>query len=551
MPFGILNPLDYKKHSLEFQQLHEREYHKFIQRLNLQRNNFNCRECSREKKSTWNLSIVERQRSHHNHLVDCYNIDYYKLRHLQLQNRNDQRRFEYERIQKANFEFGQRLIQVKGHFSRKEHDDHWQRHCDMKKRLQKYPTLSSTVTIQNEKLKSCIKFPTDIYFATIINQQHDSAQKKLSNSTLTSNRSKSIKTNAVHRKNMRIEDDQITSLPQITTTTTESIIETRTVEQPNFALYPITSSIEDVTIMKKQDEIMLPVKQCGHIINKNNRGEHKRTQKKRKKSLLQKSQIKNNDKTDMLKRRKNPDIQSSSLNSQLPSISKPSVPLLPKSAWKSPSDKKSISTLNESGSGVISNEKHHNEPFGVGDHSVNTFDALNRYYYKQNSDIKSVLPSHLLHNQVFGALTLSSGLNDDIIDNITIQSPIIRSEVETEYRSLQEKCLKVEKSSSVDNVINDDIDFQHQLSKNSHHSLTTACPNLDQTTWKQVCVLSDDEKSLTDISMMNKNNEQQKRNCRNSSHFSSNSSDDISCSMHETSSNNWEHLKKDSTDLFS
>ena len=131
MPFYLFHssPPSSKYSFIEQQQIHENEYKKFLNTLpsihqqSSNRNFAKARQISREKSS-----CLQRQN--------------------QLKYRQDKRKHEYERIERENLRFSQRLINAKSFFDRSEQEAFFERHCKLKQRLQHY---SHSMTNQVKK----------------------------------------------------------------------------------------------------------------------------------------------------------------------------------------------------------------------------------------------------------------------------------------------------------------------------------------------------------------------------------------------------------------
>ena len=57
-----------------------------------------------------------------------------------LHYRQEKRRLEHERIQKENLRFSQKLINARSSVSRVEHQVFYQKHCQLRRHLQQFPT---------------------------------------------------------------------------------------------------------------------------------------------------------------------------------------------------------------------------------------------------------------------------------------------------------------------------------------------------------------------------------------------------------------------------
>jgi hypothetical protein len=142
MPFHLYNCPTIKYSSIEYQRLHEREYKKFLKTLQTNNNN-NSINVSEEK--------------------------VFKNRQINVQYRQNKRKIEYERIQKENLKFSQKLINAKTFFNRYEQQLSFDKHCQLKQRLQRYPDLIRTKTI-----KSNSQFSSN-HNSDIINKPTDSS----------------------------------------------------------------------------------------------------------------------------------------------------------------------------------------------------------------------------------------------------------------------------------------------------------------------------------------------------------------------------------------
>jgi L-rhamnose mutarotase len=121
MPFRL-----YNSSTIEYQKLHEYEYKKFLKTLQTNNNN-NSINTSEEK--------------------------LFKNRQINLQYRQNKRKLEYERIQKENLKFSQKLINAKTSFNRSEQQLSFDKHCQLKQRLQRYP---DSIQTKNNKIKLSI-----------------------------------------------------------------------------------------------------------------------------------------------------------------------------------------------------------------------------------------------------------------------------------------------------------------------------------------------------------------------------------------------------------
>jgi hypothetical protein len=122
MPFHLSNSISTKYSSIENQKIHEYEYKKFLKTLQIN-------------------SFEQKFFKHIN--------NYLFQRQINLQYRQDKRKNEYERIEKENFKFSQRLINAKAFLNRYEQEEFFNKHCKLKQRLQHYPDL-----IRNQKYSS-------------------------------------------------------------------------------------------------------------------------------------------------------------------------------------------------------------------------------------------------------------------------------------------------------------------------------------------------------------------------------------------------------------
>ena len=101
MPFHPANILSTKYSSIESQKLHEDKYKNFLKTLPINRN-----------------STLTEQKLLGQHRQIYFNQNYLSQRQFDLQSRQDKRKREYERIQKENLKFSQRLINAKAFLNR-------------------------------------------------------------------------------------------------------------------------------------------------------------------------------------------------------------------------------------------------------------------------------------------------------------------------------------------------------------------------------------------------------------------------------------------------
>ncbi len=153
MPFHLSNSLSTKYSSIKNQKLHEYEYKKFLKTLQI--NNQNSRNLSEEK-------FFKHQKIY-------FNNNYLFQRQINLQYRQNQRKYEYESIQKENFKFSQRLMNAKTFFNHYEQKIFFDKHCKLKQRLQHYPDL-----IRNQTKKLDYQFSSNNH-VKVINQPVDSS----------------------------------------------------------------------------------------------------------------------------------------------------------------------------------------------------------------------------------------------------------------------------------------------------------------------------------------------------------------------------------------
>ncbi|UJR25260.1 hypothetical protein I4U23_006612 [Adineta vaga] len=71
-----------------------------------------------------------------------------------LQSRQDRRKLEYERIQKENYKFSEKLINAKAFLNRHEQKLFFDKHCELKQRLQRIPTNNSITMLNKSKQSS-------------------------------------------------------------------------------------------------------------------------------------------------------------------------------------------------------------------------------------------------------------------------------------------------------------------------------------------------------------------------------------------------------------
>lgn len=113
--------------SLEYQKLHEYEYKKFLKTL---------KECRTNSMNRSEQKSVER-----NHSL-FYNKNYLSQRQINLQYREDQRKLVYDRIQKENLKFSQKLINAKSFLNRNEQKRFFDKHSQLKQQFQRYKNLT-------------------------------------------------------------------------------------------------------------------------------------------------------------------------------------------------------------------------------------------------------------------------------------------------------------------------------------------------------------------------------------------------------------------------
>ena len=119
MSFHLINSSSIKYSSIESQKIHEYEYKKFLQTL--PRNNSNTFE------------------------QKLFNNNYFNQRQINQQYRQNKRKHEYERIEKENFKFSQRLMNAKACLNRYEQQTFFDKHCQIKQRLQHYPPNQTSI----------------------------------------------------------------------------------------------------------------------------------------------------------------------------------------------------------------------------------------------------------------------------------------------------------------------------------------------------------------------------------------------------------------------
>ncbi|CAF1343572.1 unnamed protein product [Adineta steineri] len=95
------------------------------------------------------------------------NNNYIFQRQLNLQSRENKRKIEYERIQKENVKFSQKLINAKPFHNRYEQQIFFDKHCQIKQRLQRYPKLNR---IQRKKSNS-VDISSLIYNEKVLSQE--------------------------------------------------------------------------------------------------------------------------------------------------------------------------------------------------------------------------------------------------------------------------------------------------------------------------------------------------------------------------------------------
>lgn len=163
MPFCFSHSSSSSKYSsIEQQKLRENEYKKFLNTLPI------IHQYSSERK----LAKPRQMNANRN---------YFLQRQNQLQYRQEKRKHEYERIEKENIRFSQRLINAKSSFNRSEQEVFFDKHCKLKQRLQHYPDASgneakkSDFSIATKKHWRLVDKPTDSSF--LIYNDHRTPQK--------------------------------------------------------------------------------------------------------------------------------------------------------------------------------------------------------------------------------------------------------------------------------------------------------------------------------------------------------------------------------------
>ena len=162
MPFCFSHSSSSKYSSIEQQKRRENEYKKFLNTLPV------IHQYSPERK----LDKPQQMNANRN---------YFLQRRSQFQYRQEKRKHEYERIEKENIRFSQRLINAKSSFNRSEQDAFFDRHCKLKQRLQHYPDANgneakkSDFSIVSKKHWRMVDKPTDSSF--LIYNDHRTPQK--------------------------------------------------------------------------------------------------------------------------------------------------------------------------------------------------------------------------------------------------------------------------------------------------------------------------------------------------------------------------------------
>jgi hypothetical protein len=137
MPFHLINSSSSKYSSIEFQKFHEYEYKKFLKTLPEQ-------------------NLLKHRK------IDLNN-NYLNQRQIHLQYRQNKRKYEYERIQKENLRFSQRLMNAKAFLNRDEQEKFFEKHWKLKQRLQHYPDLNQNQTKKSTNHFQIINKPFFIY----------------------------------------------------------------------------------------------------------------------------------------------------------------------------------------------------------------------------------------------------------------------------------------------------------------------------------------------------------------------------------------------------
>ncbi|CAF3335202.1 unnamed protein product [Rotaria socialis] len=133
MPFHISNALSTKYSSLQYQKIHEYEYKNFLKTL--------------EKNNSNTTNNIYEDKLYRRNPQSCYNNYYLFQRQSNLQYRQDQRKLVYERIQKENVQFSQKLINAKSFLNRNEQKTSFDKHCKLKQQLQRYPDSKKKFSI--------------------------------------------------------------------------------------------------------------------------------------------------------------------------------------------------------------------------------------------------------------------------------------------------------------------------------------------------------------------------------------------------------------------
>jgi hypothetical protein len=208
MPFHLSNSSPTKYSSIEYQKLHEYEYKKFLKTLQINNHSINLTE--------QNLLKHQQRYSNNNYLFQ---------RQINLQYRQDKRKHEYERIQKENFKFSQRLINAKPFLNRYEQQIFFDKHCQLKQRLQHYPDFISNQTKKsdwkfssNNHLK-IIKKPVDVSFLIYNDKPLSHMTTKLQEKYLLSNTNKPQITQKKHPRFIKHNSQISKTLPPITSIT--------------------------------------------------------------------------------------------------------------------------------------------------------------------------------------------------------------------------------------------------------------------------------------------------------------------------------------------
>ena len=137
MPFYSPISLSTKYSSIHDQKIHENKYKQFLQTLSNNRNT--------NKNLIDEKTMCSRKQIYSNE-------NYFIQRQINQQSRQDKRKREYERIQKENLRFTQKLINAKAYLNRSQQQIFFDKHCQLRQRLQYYSQHQSLPRITTKPI---------------------------------------------------------------------------------------------------------------------------------------------------------------------------------------------------------------------------------------------------------------------------------------------------------------------------------------------------------------------------------------------------------------